>query len=70
VETLHQVSCVEEVVGDVAPFDEGGLLKSNQSLNKGLEPHGQVVGEELHDAVLQGDGMEPDRSKQIHILGV
>jgi hypothetical protein len=29
VESMHQFSCVEEVVGDVALFDEGTLLKSN-----------------------------------------
>jgi hypothetical protein len=58
---MHQVNSIEEVVVDVAPLDEAGLLESHQTLDKGLESRGQDAGDEFHDTVLEGDGAEPVR---------
>jgi hypothetical protein len=69
VATLNQVDSIEEVVGDVTPLNEAELLESNQALNKGLETRGQDAGDELHDAVLKGDGTKPVRRENIRFLG-
>jgi hypothetical protein len=69
VATLYYVNGIEEIVGDVVPLHEAGLLESNQMLNKGLEPRGQDAGDEFHDAVLKGYGTEPVRREHIHFLG-
>ena len=56
--TLHQISGVEEVVGDVAPSDESGLLEGHEAFNVTLKPRGEDAGDELHDTILERDGAD------------
>lgn len=53
VTSTHEVSCVDDVLGDTAAREEAGLVRVDKRMNKALETGAQSLRDGFHDAVLE-----------------